>query len=63
MHVPLDKTPEQIRGELTAAGLPNLWIPSPDSFCQVPEIPLLGTGKLDLHGLKEMALEKFGKKK
>ena len=42
-----------------AAGLPNLWIPAVDSFCEVPEIPVLGTGKLDLRGLKEMAIAKY----
>ncbi len=59
LHTPLDKTPEQICKELQAAGLPNLWIPSPDSFCEVDEIPVLGTGKLDLKGLKDLALERF----
>ena len=59
MHIPVEKKPEQIRKDLTAAGLPNLWIPSADSFCEVPEIPVLGTGKLDLRALKELALAKF----
>jgi acyl-[acyl-carrier-protein]-phospholipid O-acyltransferase / long-chain-fatty-acid--[acyl-carrier-protein] ligase len=59
MHMPVSKTPEQIRRELSAVGLPNLWIPAADSFCQVAEIPVLGTGKLDLHELKELALAKF----
>jgi acyl-[acyl-carrier-protein]-phospholipid O-acyltransferase/long-chain-fatty-acid--[acyl-carrier-protein] ligase len=40
--------------------LSNLWIPSPDSFLQVEAIPLLGTGKLDLKALKQVALEHFG---
>lgn len=60
MHTALDKPAEQICKELSAAGLPNLWIPSADSFCEVAEIPVLGTGKLDLKGLKDLALEKFG---
>jgi acyl-[acyl-carrier-protein]-phospholipid O-acyltransferase / long-chain-fatty-acid--[acyl-carrier-protein] ligase len=59
MHLPVDKSPEQIRRELAAAGLPNLWIPSADSFYEVAEIPVLGTGKLDLRRLKELALAKF----
>ena len=54
--------PAQARGaDLPRAGrpgLPPLWIPSPDSFCQVDEIPILGTGKLDLMRLKELALAK-----
>ncbi|HET6883498.1 MAG TPA: AMP-binding protein [Pirellulales bacterium] len=61
LHTALDKPPDQICKELAQAGLPNLWIPSPDSFCQVDEIPVLGTGKVDLKGLQTLALEKFGK--
>lgn len=59
LHKPIEKTPQQICKELQAAGLPNIWIPSADSFCEVPEIPVLGTGKLDLKGLKDLALAKF----
>jgi acyl-[acyl-carrier-protein]-phospholipid O-acyltransferase/long-chain-fatty-acid--[acyl-carrier-protein] ligase len=44
--------------ELSKEGLPNLWIPSNDAFIEVEEIPLLGTGKLDLRGMKQMALDK-----
>jgi acyl-[acyl-carrier-protein]-phospholipid O-acyltransferase/long-chain-fatty-acid--[acyl-carrier-protein] ligase len=60
MHTKLDKSPDQIIKCLAAAGLPNLWIPSADSFCEVAEIPVLGTGKLDLKGLQDLALQKFG---
>ena len=56
---PLPKPPEVICRELSAAGLPTLWIPSPDSFCQVERIPVLGTGKIDLRRLKELAIERF----
>jgi acyl-[acyl-carrier-protein]-phospholipid O-acyltransferase/long-chain-fatty-acid--[acyl-carrier-protein] ligase len=59
IHTAVDKKPETICRELAKAGLPNLWIPSPDSFCQVEEIPVLGTGKLDLKALAELAREKF----
>jgi acyl-[acyl-carrier-protein]-phospholipid O-acyltransferase/long-chain-fatty-acid--[acyl-carrier-protein] ligase len=60
LHLPLDKDPEQIRKELLAAGLPNLFVPSRDSFCLVDEIPVLGSGKLDLKAVKRLALERFG---
>jgi acyl-[acyl-carrier-protein]-phospholipid O-acyltransferase/long-chain-fatty-acid--[acyl-carrier-protein] ligase len=53
-------TPDQLVKSLAASGLPNLWIPSADSFLQVDEIPVLGTGKLDLKGLKSLALSRFG---
>ena len=59
LHLPTDKTPEQIRQALAAAGLPNLWIPSQDSFIEIEHIPVLGTGKLDLKGMHEVALKKF----
>jgi acyl-[acyl-carrier-protein]-phospholipid O-acyltransferase/long-chain-fatty-acid--[acyl-carrier-protein] ligase len=57
LHRPLDKPVPQIIKELSAAGLPNLWLPSADSFYEVDQIPVLGTGKLDLRTLKEMAME------
>jgi acyl-[acyl-carrier-protein]-phospholipid O-acyltransferase/long-chain-fatty-acid--[acyl-carrier-protein] ligase len=59
LHTRLDKTLEQICQALRDAGLPNLWIPSADSFVEIPEIPVLGTGKLDLQAIKRVALEHF----
>ncbi len=57
-HLPCDKPLDQVLKELVATGLPNLWIPDKDSFYQVDEIPLLGTGKLDLQGLKHLVEER-----
>jgi len=59
LHKPLEKPVDQVVRELSEAGLPNLWVPSPDSFIEVDEIPVLGTGKLDLKGLKNMALSRM----
>jgi acyl-[acyl-carrier-protein]-phospholipid O-acyltransferase/long-chain-fatty-acid--[acyl-carrier-protein] ligase len=59
LHTELAKPADQIVREMAQAGLPNLWIPSPDSFVQVQEIPVLGTGKLDLQRLKQLAAEHF----
>lgn len=61
VHTKLDKTPDAIVKELQAAGIPNLWIPGTDSFLEVEAIPVLGTGKLDLRGLKTVALERYGR--
>jgi acyl-[acyl-carrier-protein]-phospholipid O-acyltransferase / long-chain-fatty-acid--[acyl-carrier-protein] ligase len=58
LHTRLEKTPDELRKGLAEAGLPNLFIPSADGFVEVPEIPILGTGKLDLRGVKAMAMEK-----
>ncbi len=61
LHKPLKKTVREITDRLQAAGLPNLFIPSTDSFIEVEQIPLLGTGKLDLRGIKDVAMERCGK--
>jgi acyl-[acyl-carrier-protein]-phospholipid O-acyltransferase/long-chain-fatty-acid--[acyl-carrier-protein] ligase len=42
--------------KLTMRGLPNLWVPSERDFFSVPELPLLGSGKLNLKGVKELAM-------
>jgi acyl-[acyl-carrier-protein]-phospholipid O-acyltransferase/long-chain-fatty-acid--[acyl-carrier-protein] ligase len=44
--------------KLNSKGLPNLWVPRERDFYQIPEMPILGTGKLDLRRIQEMALEK-----
>lgn len=59
LHKTLCKSPEQVCSELADAGLPNLWIPSVDSFVHVEEFPVLGTGKLDLKRVKAVAAEFF----
>lgn len=59
LHLPVDKTPDEVCSHLRGLGLPNLWVPSPDCFLQVDELPLLGSGKLDLKGLAEVARQKF----
>jgi acyl-[acyl-carrier-protein]-phospholipid O-acyltransferase/long-chain-fatty-acid--[acyl-carrier-protein] ligase len=59
LHTGLSKPPEQICRELGQAGLPPIWIPSPESFHQVDVIPVLGTGKLALKEVKDLALERF----
>lgn len=58
LHKPFKKSVREVIDRLQAAGLPNLFIPSSDSFVEVDKIPVLGTGKLDLRGIKSMALER-----
>ncbi len=38
--------------------LPNLWRPHPNNFIQVDSLPMLGSGKLDLCGLRKLAEER-----
>jgi acyl-[acyl-carrier-protein]-phospholipid O-acyltransferase/long-chain-fatty-acid--[acyl-carrier-protein] ligase len=42
--------------ELNASDLPKLWIPDRTAFYQVEDIPLLGSGKLDLGAVKRLAM-------
>jgi acyl-[acyl-carrier-protein]-phospholipid O-acyltransferase/long-chain-fatty-acid--[acyl-carrier-protein] ligase len=55
-----DLKAEAVQDALLAAGLPNLWIPKIVS--RVEKIPVLGTGKTDMRGCRELALEAAGRK-
>jgi acyl-[acyl-carrier-protein]-phospholipid O-acyltransferase / long-chain-fatty-acid--[acyl-carrier-protein] ligase len=61
LHLPLaDMTAQDLWKRLTDRGLPNLFVPGPRDFIQVPELPILGSGKLDLRKCKERAMELAG---
>jgi len=49
LKVVLERLPE--------AGLPNLWMPRANQFFFVEELPHLGTGKLDLRRIRELAIQ------
>lgn len=55
LHTALRKSPSEYIQGLSAAGLPNLYIPTANAFYQVESLPLLGTGKLDLKAMREVA--------
>ncbi len=59
LYTEIEKTPQEICEYLGTLSFPNLWIPSVDSFVRVDSIPVLGTGKLDLKGLEQMAKQHF----
>ncbi|MFN0195145.1 MAG: acyl-[ACP]--phospholipid O-acyltransferase [Planctomycetaceae bacterium] len=61
LHKKLTIPVDQIIKSLSESGLPNLWIPSHDSFFEVEQIPILGTGKLDLKGIQTTAKEMAAK--
>lgn len=57
VHTELGISNEDICRRLSAKNMPRLWIPSPDDFVRVEAIPILGSGKLDLRRLREIAAE------
>ena len=48
-----DVTSDQVRDKLLGAGIPALWVPK--RIFKVEKIPVLGTGKLDLKGCRDLA--------
>ncbi len=53
--------PEELKPVIERLGnsdLPNLWVPRANQYFQVEELPHLGSGKLDLRRIHEIAKEK-----
>jgi acyl-[acyl-carrier-protein]-phospholipid O-acyltransferase/long-chain-fatty-acid--[acyl-carrier-protein] ligase len=50
-----DRVRETIE-KLSRSQLPNLWLPRPNAFFHLDALPYLGTGKLDLRKVRELAL-------
>jgi acyl-[acyl-carrier-protein]-phospholipid O-acyltransferase/long-chain-fatty-acid--[acyl-carrier-protein] ligase len=48
---------EYLQHIIAESSLPNLWKPNRDSYFEVDEIPVLGSGKKDLKKLREIALD------
>jgi acyl-[acyl-carrier-protein]-phospholipid O-acyltransferase / long-chain-fatty-acid--[acyl-carrier-protein] ligase len=62
LHLPLPETmtTQELWHALNERGLPNIYVPGQRDFFQVPELPILGSGKLDLKRCKEIATELAG---
>ncbi|HOX07623.1 MAG TPA: MFS transporter [Planctomycetota bacterium] len=60
LHTRLPMSVEDLCAKLNETDLPKLWIPRKDDFFEVETIPVLGTGKVDLRGVKKLAGEKAG---
>ncbi len=60
LHTPLKQTPAELRAALLKKDLPPIFVPAVDDFCQVDTLPILGTGKTDLKGIKQLALQLKG---
>ncbi|MEO7192807.1 MAG: acyl-[ACP]--phospholipid O-acyltransferase [Vicinamibacterales bacterium] len=57
-----DLTPEALWEQLSQTTLPRLWLPRRDNLVQVESIPMLGTGKVDLRRIKQLASDHTGVK-
>src|SRR5229473_1867774 len=57
LHTLPDDKLEPCLALLAKSDLPALWKPRPDQFLHIQNLPYLGTGKLDLRRLRELALE------
>jgi acyl-[acyl-carrier-protein]-phospholipid O-acyltransferase/long-chain-fatty-acid--[acyl-carrier-protein] ligase len=55
LHTLTDEELRATMDKLSRADLPNLWLPRPDQFFRVEELPHLGTGKIDLRRLRDIA--------
>ena len=55
LHKLSDESIKSCLEKLTACDLPNLWKPKADAFIKVEVFPMLGSGKLDLRKVKEVA--------
>jgi len=58
-RLPEEKLRELLE-KLAQLDLPNLWIPRANQFFHVGELPYLGTGKLDLRAVRELATQFSG---
>jgi len=54
-------TPRELCDKLGERSMPNLWQPDHRDFFEVEEIPVLGTGKLDIRSVQVIAKQKAGK--
>ncbi|MBO5761925.1 MAG: MFS transporter [Lentisphaeria bacterium] len=47
--------PNELIRKLREKGIPNLWIPKEENFVHIESLPMLGSGKLDLSNLANLA--------
>jgi acyl-[acyl-carrier-protein]-phospholipid O-acyltransferase / long-chain-fatty-acid--[acyl-carrier-protein] ligase len=55
VYTDLGMTPQEVVKRLQQGEMSKLWIPDANDFVQVDELPVLGTGKIDLRKIKEIA--------
>jgi acyl-[acyl-carrier-protein]-phospholipid O-acyltransferase/long-chain-fatty-acid--[acyl-carrier-protein] ligase len=55
LHTLPDDKLQAVLDKLPQASLPNLWVPRANQFFRIETLPHLGTGKLDLRKIREIA--------
>jgi acyl-[acyl-carrier-protein]-phospholipid O-acyltransferase/long-chain-fatty-acid--[acyl-carrier-protein] ligase len=55
LYTELGMSVDELLKRMRDSGLPKLWVPRKENFFPVPELPFLGSGKLDLKQVKETA--------
>lgn len=55
LHTLSDEQLDTLMAKIPESDLPNLWRPRVNNFYRIDEIPVLGTGKMDLKSVKQMA--------
>lgn len=56
LYLPRAGTAEKLHDIITKSSLPNIWKPRRDNYIRIESMPTLGSGKLDVFKLKEIAL-------
>ena len=53
-----DRSAQEVWEQLSRSDLPKLWIPKREDLHVVDAIPTLGTGKVDLRAVRQLAAER-----
>ncbi len=57
LHTLAEERLRELLKKLPQLGLPNLWMPRPNQFFHVDELPRLATGKMNLRKIREVAVK------
>ena len=57
-HTDPDASAPALWDQLSASGLPKLWIPKREDLRYIDSVPTLGTGKVDLRAVRQLAVER-----
>jgi acyl-[acyl-carrier-protein]-phospholipid O-acyltransferase/long-chain-fatty-acid--[acyl-carrier-protein] ligase len=59
LYTDLGQPVSDVYRRLSAGAIPRLWVPATEDFLAVEKIPILGSGKVDLRALRELAAERL----